>query len=89
MTDERDVHVADEALAYLEGDLPGPRREVVERHLATCAECRSAFEAVGLARHAIADWPADPPIPHDLATRVLASAGRRRSRGGRRAAELM
>lgn len=73
-----DRHVADEAVAYLSGELAPDRRTAVERHLSVCAQCRAELEMTSLALSALADWPRDPRLSPQLEQRLVAGFGRPR-----------
>ena len=83
-------HVAEDAIAYLSGELTHDRRAVVEAHLSMCEQCRTEYDAVGVALAALAAWPRDPQLPPRLEQRLLAAVHRRRSRSwGRRIAAVL
>jgi Putative zinc-finger len=71
-------HVAEDAIAYLSGQLPRERRAAVEAHLSKCEQCRSEYDTVGVALAALADWPRDPQLPLRLEDRLLSAVRRRR-----------
>src|SRR5688572_26339105 len=73
-------HVAEDAIAYLSGEVTHDRRAAVEAHLSECDRCRSEYDAVGVALAALADWPRAPQLPSQLERRLLAAVRRRRSR---------
>ena len=50
------THPTDDALLLLAyGDLDGPERDTLSRHVAECADCRRRYDALDRARAAI-DW---------------------------------
>lgn len=66
-----DVHLAEEALAaYVDGVLSPAAAERAERHLRSCAECRTAAEAEREAKVLVAAAP-DPELPAGLLARLL------------------
>jgi anti-sigma factor RsiW len=63
------------AVAYADGELDGLRADSIREHLATCADCAAASEAVFALRERIrADVPAYR-APAALRARVVAAAG--------------
>jgi hypothetical protein len=57
-----DAHVEEVLSAYLEGELDGNRAGDVRDHLAHCPDCASLYEAMTMAREALAAIPEiDPP----------------------------
>jgi len=63
--------------AYVDGELSGRRRRVVEAHLATCESCRGRVKEIqDLAELFEATLPV-PPVPDRLAARIMAEARRR------------
>jgi hypothetical protein len=56
-------HLGELLSAQLDGELDGEEAAEVERHLATCAECRAELEATSAVRTAVRAAPAiDPPF---------------------------
>jgi hypothetical protein len=70
-------HVAEEALAYWNGELDETRRAAVATHLDRCATCRDEFDAVRLALGALSDWPRDARLDPTLEQRLVASLRKR------------
>src|SRR5450631_374148 len=67
------------AVAYVDGEIDGPRADAIRQHLATCAQCAAASEAVLALRTRIrAEVPVYPASPAFRA-RVLAAAASRAS----------
>ena len=66
-------HVAEEALAYWNGELDETRRATVAAHLDRCAKCRDEFDAVRLALSSLSDWPREPRLDPALEQRLVAS----------------
>jgi hypothetical protein len=58
-------------LGYLYGELSASDREAFDRHLASCAECRSEVEGLRRTRTHLASWA--PPEP-DLGFQIIRSA---------------
>ena len=71
------AHVEDMLSAYLEGELDGPPKAVVEAHLASCPECTSLLEAMRDARDALASLPELEPPP-DLLRKLYAIPERKK-----------
>ncbi len=72
--------------AYVDGELPGRRRHLVEAHLAACESCRRRLEEIrGIDELFQIALPV-PPVPYGLAARIMAEARRRQPLGisGRR-----
>lgn len=65
------AHVDLELQDLLDGRLEEPRRTEVERHAATCAQCRGTLDALTLARDATRRLPHDA-APPELRARILA-----------------
>ena len=59
--------------ARLDGESPGVAPEIVDGHVATCAECRAFAEGAGALHRAVRVAPA-PPVP-DLSAGILAAIG--------------
>ena len=63
--------------AYVDGELPGRRRRIVETHLAECGSCRVRLEEI-LGIDALFEGALPvPPVPDGLAARIMAEARRR------------
>jgi len=64
--------------AYVDGELSGRRRRVVEAHLAGCESCRGRLEKIrGLAELFEGTFSV-PPVPDGFAARIMAEARKRR-----------
>lgn len=61
------------AVAYVDGEVEGPRADAIRQHLATCAECAAASEAVLALRTRIRAEVAAYPASPALRARVLAA----------------
>ncbi len=61
--------------AYLDGELSGPERASVERHLETCESCRSVLSGLKELGPLLGAFDA-PPVPSGLTGRVMAAAVR-------------
>ena len=64
MTDS--THIDHLLSDYLDGSLPPADQQAVDRHLATCATCRSERDALAAVRKAVGALPRSLPPPHDL-----------------------
>ena len=64
------THPLDQLAPYVDGSLTGPERLVVERHLASCAQCRSEVAIATEARAALRSMP-DVEVPTDLGVPAL------------------
>jgi anti-sigma factor RsiW len=62
------------AVAYVDGEVDGPRADAIRQHLATCAECAAASEAVLALRTRIRAEVPVYPASAALRARVLAAA---------------
>jgi len=51
----------DRLSAQLDGELPGPQRRRMERHLGECVECRRAFAGLSAVVEALRRLPAAQP----------------------------
>ena len=63
-----------ELAAWIDGRAAGPERDMVEAHLAQCAECREAVGGIRLAREGVADSLAGAPERVKEAARMLVGA---------------
>jgi anti-sigma factor RsiW len=64
------THPLDQLAPYVDGSLAGRERVEVERHLASCAQCRSEVAAASEARTALRSMP-EVAVPADLAAPAL------------------
>src|SRR5262249_60286091 len=74
------MHLSDERLQrFADGELDGPESNVVERHLAACAECRNTLDSIGRAAASYLEYhremlkgrdPAPPRAWADLRSRL-------------------
>lgn len=64
--------------AYLAGELPAERRDMVEHHLLTCVRCRAEVDAARRGRAAVEQ--AGEPAPDRLRRRVFAAIAAARAR---------
>jgi len=69
MTDAANGHPRSELSAYLDDQLGVDERTAVDRHLASCEDCRAELAALRLLAAAVAA-EAVPPVPSDLAVRI-------------------
>lgn len=77
------MHLSEESLdLYLDRGLAPGEREVVEAHLAGCADCRERLGALAGLYGAFAALPAEP-LPVDLTAGVMARIAPRRAGQGR------
>lgn len=81
---EGEMHPSEALQAFLDGCLEGEQRRAVERHLASCARCRSELSVLRWTRDRVGDL-ARAPVPPGLTERLRAAldaedAGR--ARGG-------
>jgi anti-sigma factor RsiW len=60
---------------YLEGDLPEPLREAVERHLAVCPPCVTYVEQMRATAASLRDVPVESISPTSRAELVAAFRG--------------
>ena len=67
------LHYREELQDWLDGRLDATRCDEVERHLATCDECRREYESVGWVKLVAARQLAPTPAPAELRARVLAA----------------
>ncbi len=63
-----------ELAAWIDGRAAGPERDMVEAHLAQCAECREAVGGIRLAREGVAGSLAGAPERVKEAARMLVGA---------------
>ena len=64
------THPLEQLAPYVDGSLTGPERLEVERHLATCAQCRSEVAIATEARAALRSMP-EVEVPTDLGVPAL------------------
>jgi len=76
-------HPREELQGLLDGRLVGEAREAIERHLATCGQCRGELAGLRWAKEQVARL-ATVPVPADLAERVCVSLDAEDARVGRR-----
>jgi len=69
MTDAANGHPRDQLSEYLDDQLGVEDRTAMDRHLASCEDCRAELEALRLLARAVAE-EAVPPVPVDLAARI-------------------
>jgi anti-sigma factor RsiW len=79
-----DGHPERDIIPYLRGELTGPDRGPVERHLAACADCRGAAEGYRALLEELARSIPAAPVLHP--GRYRAEVRERIDRGARRAA---
>ena len=72
MTDGANGHPRDGLSAYLDDQLGVEERAAMDRHLATCEDCRDELEALWLLAKAVGKEEA-PPVPAGLAGRITKS----------------
>jgi hypothetical protein len=70
------THPLDQLAPYVDGSLTGPERLEVERHLASCAQCRSEVAVATEARAALRLMP-EVEVPTDLGVPALEAIGTR------------
>jgi hypothetical protein len=73
------THPLDQLAPYVDGSLTGPERLEVERHLASCAQCRSEVAVATEARAALRSMP-EVEAPTDLGVSALEAMGTREAR---------
>jgi len=56
--------------ALVDGELPAPERDALERHLASCPRCRRELEALLVLRTLVTSSAAESPVPPELVARV-------------------
>jgi anti-sigma factor RsiW len=81
--------VAEELIAYLDGELPEPERARVAAHVGGCLPCRREVEALRRLAGLVAGLPAIEPsedLAAHMARRLASEAGVARAGGGRRLA---
>lgn len=59
--------------AYLDGELDAARTRDIERHLESCSDCRTVIQRRTQLKHVLLNL-AVPPVPEDLAGRIVAQA---------------
>ena len=64
------THPLEQLAPYVDGSLTGPERLEVERHLASCAQCRSEVAVASEARAALRSMP-EVEVPTDLGVPAL------------------
>lgn len=64
------THPLEQLASYVDGSLKGPERLEVERHLSSCAQCRSEVGAATEARTALRSMP-EVEVPADLGVPAL------------------
>ena len=64
------THPLEQLAPYVDGSLTGPERLEVERHLTSCAQCRSEVAVATEARAALRSMP-DVEVPTDLGVPAL------------------
>lgn len=64
------THPLEQLAPYVDGSLTGPERLEVERHLASCAQCRSEVAIATEARAALRSMP-EVEVPTDLGVPAL------------------
>jgi anti-sigma factor RsiW len=64
------THALEQLAPYVDGSLTGPERLEVERHLASCARCRSEVAVATEARAALRSMP-EVEVPTDLGVPAL------------------
>jgi anti-sigma factor RsiW len=67
--------------AYIDGELPTPARNSVERHLVECEPCRMAVDDLRALKPYLHTFDT-PPVPVALASRILSEASSRQKRRG-------
>jgi len=67
--------------AYVDGELPGKRRRIVEAHLVDCESCRGRLEGIREMDELFQGTLPVPPVPDGLAARIMAEARRRQPVG--------
>ena len=75
------THPLEQLAPYVDGSLTGPERLEVERHLASCPQCRSEVAAATEARAALRSMP-EVEVPTDLGGPALEAMGTREERQG-------
>ena len=70
------THPLEQLAPYVDGSLTGPERLEVERHLASCAQCRSEVAVATEARAALRSMP-EVEVPTDLGLPALEAMGTR------------
>jgi hypothetical protein len=73
------THPLDQLAPYVDGSLTGPERLEVERHLASCVQCRSEVAVATEARAALRSMP-EVEAPTDLGLPALEAMGTREAR---------
>ena len=68
------THPLEQLAPYVDGSLTGPERLEVERHLASCAQCRSEVAVASEARAALRSMP-EVEVPTDLGVPALEAMG--------------
>jgi len=67
--------------AYVDGETPESLRRIVELHLAACESCRGRLEEIRGLDELFQNTLAVPPVPEDLAVRIMAEARSRQPMG--------
>ena len=75
------THPLEQLAPYVGGSLTGPERLEVERHLASCAQCRSEVAVASEARTALRSMP-EVEVPTDLGGPALEAMGTRETHQG-------
>ena len=75
------THPLEQLAPYVDGSLTGPERLEVERHLASCAQCRSEVAVASEARAALRSMP-EVEVPTDLGGPALEAMGTRETHQG-------
>lgn len=68
------THPLEQLAPYVDGSLTGPEHLEVERHLASCAQCRSEVAVASEARAALRSMP-EVEVPTDLGVPALEAMG--------------
>ena len=68
------THPLEQLAPYVDGSLTGPERLEVERHLTSCAQCRSEVAVASEARAALRSMP-EVEVPTDLGVPALEAMG--------------
>ncbi|MBA3295755.1 MAG: zf-HC2 domain-containing protein, partial [Acidobacteria bacterium] len=76
MTDSHD-HIGDQLSDYIDGELVPQVHAEIDRHLASCAECRSIADELGMVKARAAALASTPP-QEDLWDGIAARITRRR-----------
>jgi len=67
--------------AYVDGEAPESLRRIMELHLTVCESCRGRLEELRGLDELFQNTLAVPPVPEDLAVRIMAEARSRQPMG--------